>query len=84
MIYRPFGTIKMAERRINKKLIRFVVARLKQLRADNDLTQETLGNDTGINIGRIERGVREPSLTTISELCKYFKISVSEFFEGYK
>ena len=66
----------------NEKLLREVALRLKVLRAERNITQETFYNETGINISRIERAKRDISLTTLSAICNYFKISIKEFFEG--
>jgi transcriptional regulator with XRE-family HTH domain len=66
----------------NEKLLKKVATRIRQLRDENCITQEVFYNDTGINIGRIERAKRDISLTTIDAICKYFGISIIEFFKG--
>ena len=65
----------------NKGFIRLVAARLKEVREQNDLTQEVVVYDTGINTGRIESGQRDISLTTVKTLCDYYGISVKDFFK---
>ncbi|MEI6021888.1 MAG: hypothetical protein WCR21_12230 [Bacteroidota bacterium] len=45
------------------------------------MTQENFYNDTGINIGRIERAVCDISISTLERICIYFKISLKEFFK---
>lgn len=52
--------------------------RLKQLREDADLTQTDLAkavNVTQRNISFYEKGVNEPSLDTLINLAKYFKVT---------
>lgn len=64
----------------NEKLLKKIALRLKELRDRDDVTQEVFYNDTGINIGRIERAKRDFSMTTLHSICKYFKITITEFF----
>jgi transcriptional regulator with XRE-family HTH domain len=45
-----------------------------------NITQEDFYNDTGINIGRIERAVNDLSVSTLSRICEYFDITIQEFF----
>lgn len=66
----------------NEKLLKKVALRLKELREENNITQEIFYNDTGINISRIERAQRDFSMTTLSHICKYLNIPISEFLEG--
>lgn len=65
----------------DKKFISLVVKRLREVREHKELTQEIVVYDTGINIGRIESGQRDISLTTIKTLCDYYEISVKDFFK---
>jgi len=58
--------------------------RVKELRENHNLTQEDFYNDTGIHIGRIETGKRDFSVSTLRKICKYFKISTSDFFKDIK
>jgi len=58
--------------------------RFKEVRIKKTITQEDVIFDTGINIGRVERGERDISLTTIIKLCDYYEISIHEFFSKIK
>lgn len=54
---------------------------VKQLRKEAELSQEELGEITGLDrtyISGVERGVRNPSLQTLEKLAKALKISVSD------
>jgi transcriptional regulator with XRE-family HTH domain len=75
---------RMAKKRRNDKLLKQVAGRIKELRAERDLTQEVFYNDTGINIGRIERAKRDIGITTIELICNYFDITIQEFFKNLK
>lgn len=55
----------MGKKRRNKDLLIKIAARIKELRAENGITQEVFYNDTGINIGRIERAKRDIGITTL-------------------
>jgi transcriptional regulator with XRE-family HTH domain len=55
--------------------------KLRELRTESGLSQERLGEITGLDrtyISGIERGVRNPSLKNIEKLAKALKIPVSE------
>ncbi len=66
----------------NERLLKKIALRIKELRNERKITQEVFYNDTGINIGRIERAKRDFSMTTLSAICKYLKVSQSDFFNG--
>ena len=66
----------------DEEIIRKVAYRIKDLREQKRLTQEQLYNDTNIHIGRIESLKVNVSISTLSVICKYFKITLSEFFKG--
>ena len=61
------------------KLLRRIALGIKELREDKKLTQEDVYNDTNIHVGRIETAKANLSVSTLSALCKYFKISLSDF-----
>jgi len=56
---------------------------LRAAREDQGLSQEQLGEETGIHrnyIGGIERGERSPSVETISRLAGALHVSLSDLF----
>jgi transcriptional regulator with XRE-family HTH domain len=61
------------------KLLRKIALGLKELREAKELTQEDVYNDTNIHVGRIETAKANLSVSTLSALCKYFKISLADF-----
>ena len=61
------------------KLLKKIAILLKELRDANDLTQDQVYDDTKIHVGRIETAKANISVSKLSELCKYFNISLSEF-----
>lgn len=61
--------------------------RIKQLREQNGLTPSELayfvdGRSTYVQLTRWERDSIEPRICAISKICKVFRISLSQFFEG--
>lgn len=67
----------------NEKLLKQIAVRLKELREEKDLTQAEVYADTdNIHIARIEQGKVNISVSTLDELCKYYKISLEDFFKG--
>lgn len=66
----------------NQKFLNKVNSRIKQLREKQHITQEVFYNDTGINIGRVERGLRDFNMTTLYNICDYLKVTPEEFFKG--
>ncbi len=62
----------------SKAILLELANRIKTLRNERKLTQAVCYEDTGINFGRIERGVRDVSFTTLVKICKYFKISMND------
>jgi transcriptional regulator with XRE-family HTH domain len=63
----------------DKKLLQNIAIALKDLRSKQGLNQAEVYNDTGIHVGRIETAGANLSVSTLSALCKYFDISLSEF-----
>ncbi|HWJ27556.1 MAG TPA: helix-turn-helix transcriptional regulator [Flavisolibacter sp.] len=54
---------------------------IKKLREEAELTQEDVYNDINIHIGRIETAKANLSVSTLSALCKYFNIKISDFLK---
>jgi transcriptional regulator with XRE-family HTH domain len=72
----------MDEKEFNKKLsenVRMVFGKeLRDARNNADLTQEKISEITGLDsdyISMLERGIRQPSLTTVLLLCSALGIS---------
>ena len=62
------------------QLLLQIAEKLKQLRKEKGITQETFYNDTNIHIARIERGKTNISISTLNAICNYFEITLKEFF----
>ena len=65
----------------DNKLLQKISIVIKELREEKGVTQEEVYKDTNIHVGRIETAKANLSVSTLSALCKYFKIRVSEFFK---
>ena len=66
----------------DEALLKKIAKKLKQLREEHNVTQETFYNDTNIHIGRIESLKANISVSTLNVICKYFGITLGEFFGG--
>lgn len=56
---------------------------LRKLRQEKGFTQEALANELNVEvsqISRIERGVINTSVTTVYEISRVLRISISELF----
>lgn len=63
----------------DNKLLQKIALVIKGLREEKGVTQEQVYNETNIHIGRIETANANLSVSTLSALCNYFRISLSEF-----
>lgn len=71
----------MSKQRINTILVSSIAKHIKQLREDKGISQEMFYIDTDIHIGRIESGKSNITVSTLSEICEYFGISLADFFK---
>lgn len=62
-----------------KRALLKLAQKVKELRIKKDLSQEQCYELTGINFGRIERGVADIRYTTILNLCEFFEIKPKDF-----
>ena len=74
-------TMRRKNERYNEPVVRGVVAQLRELRHARNLSQKQVFTDTDINIGRIESGRGNISVSTLADLCAYYGIPLREFFE---
>ena len=65
----------------NSELTNKIVLIIKQLRKSKKVTLEDFYFDTGIHLARIEQGKQNISVATLSKICIYLEISMSDFFE---
>lgn len=61
------------------KLLKKIAIVVKELREAKNVTQEDVYNEINIHVGRIETAKANVSVSTLSALCRYFKINLSEF-----
>ena len=64
----------------NEIIITKVVRCIKDLRQQKSITLEVFYFDTGIHLARIEQGKQNITISTLSKICEYFEISLSDFF----
>lgn len=66
----------------NDAALRKIAERLKQLRAATGKYQKDVERETGVNIGSVEAAQYNLSVKTLERLCRYYGITLAEFFEG--
>lgn len=71
----------MKNQRRDDEFIRGVAAHIKKLREEKGVSQEVFYIDTDINIGRIESGKQNITISTLKDICNYLHKPISSFFE---
>ena len=71
----------MSKQRVNSILVSNIANHIKQLREDKGISQEVFYIDTDIHIGRIESGNSNITVSTLSAICEYLGITLSDFFK---
>ncbi len=72
----------MPKQYIDRELVAEVAKKLRQLREDRGISQDIVDMDIDTNASRIERGMANITISTLSKLCKYYGVSLEEFFRG--
>ncbi|MCA0431026.1 MAG: helix-turn-helix domain-containing protein [Bacteroidetes bacterium] len=70
----------------NDKFLKQFGKNLRELRIQKGYTQEDLAFESELDltqIGRIERGVTNTSISIVCKLAKALKINVKQLFENY-
>ena len=65
----------------NEKTQLYIGKKLRELREEKKLSQESVADSVGISVtyyAGIERGEKNPTVAVIEEFCKLFKIQSSE------
>lgn len=71
----------MSKQRKNTILVSKIANRIKQLREEKGISQDSFFIDTDIHIARIESGRSNITVSTLSAICDYFGITLSDFFK---
>jgi transcriptional regulator with XRE-family HTH domain len=69
------------------RLRRELGRRVRELRGQQQLTQERLALEAGLHpvfVSRVERGVTGVTVDTVAALCGVMRITLAEFFEPFK
>lgn len=65
----------------NTELSKRIVFCIKVLRKSKNITLEVFYFDTGIHLARIEQGKQNITVATLSKICDYLDIRLSDFFK---
>lgn len=71
----------MVKRRRNDELVRAIGVRLREIRKSKGLSIINVYIDTDIHIARVEMGRYNVTISTLSDLCDYYEISLEAFFK---
>lgn len=77
-----FGIFVIMKRQIRESVKLSVVARLRELREQKGVSQESVYIDTDLNVGRIEAAMNNLTIDTLAILCDYYGVTFEEFFRG--
>lgn len=69
----------MKKQRGNQELLNKIAKNINQLREEKDISQDIFCIDSDIPITRIEVGKVNVTISTLQDICDYFKISLSNF-----
>lgn len=72
----------MPKQYIDRELVAEVAKKLRRLREERGISQDIVDMDIDTNASRIERGMANITISTLSKLCKYYGVSLEEFFRG--
>lgn len=61
------------------RLLQKISLVVKELREEKGVSQQDVYNEINIHVGRIETAKANLTVSSLSVLCKYFKIKLSEF-----
>jgi transcriptional regulator with XRE-family HTH domain len=64
----------------NSELLQTIVDCIKTIRKSKKITLEIFYFDTGIHLARIEQGKQNITISTLSKICEYLGIELSDFF----
>ena len=74
----------MKKQRCNTELLEKIARRIKQLREEKGISQETFYIDTDIHVARIELGKANITVSTLQDICDYFGVTMVEFLSGIR
>ena len=72
----------MSKSRRDEILLSQVTKKLKELRKEKGVSQLRVLIDTEIHVSQIENKSYNLTLSTLSLLCKYYGVSLTEFFDS--
>jgi len=76
-----FRTLQlMPKQYVDKDLLEDIIRGIKLLRRQKNITLETFFFDTGVHLARIEQGKTNITVSTLSQICRYFGLTLKDFF----
>lgn len=72
----------MPQQMRNDEALRMIAEKFKELRRQTGKLQKEVERDTGVNVGYVEAAQYNLSIKTLERLCRYYGVTLAEFFEG--
>lgn len=72
--------------RENRRLLKSLGKRIRELRKQQGISQAQLGLECGVHgeyIGRIERGLQSPTFSLLDNISKSFNITIAELLKDF-
>ena len=72
------------KRRENKRLLKALGKRIREIRKEQNISQAQLGFECGVHgeyIGRVERGMQSPTISTLDSISKALGIKLKELID---
>lgn len=63
-------------------MVNIIALRMKEIREQHNHTQEFLIENTGLHLSHYEHGRKLPTVSSIAKFCKFYDLSLEEFFSG--
>ena len=64
----------------DKVLGEMMINRIKEIRNYHNHSQEYVMENTGVDVSHIENGRDTPTVISISRLCRFYNLTLDEFF----
>lgn len=66
----------------NDILIKSIGSRLREIREEKGVSQEVVVFKTGIYVMRIEAGELNITISTLTNLCEFYGVTLDKFFDS--
>jgi len=76
-----FAIMEKNTRYKDPELAKRLVERIRELRRNSNIAQETAIDQSHSDVYRYEAGKKIPNIMSIRKICEFYNISIREFFD---